>query len=84
MLTHPTLDRLQQLRRHGMARAFAELHDNADAADLARTAIQALRDPVSWRAGAEAGRKALEQHRGTAERSVELIMRARHEPGPDR
>jgi 3-deoxy-D-manno-octulosonic-acid transferase len=56
----------------------------ADAADLARTAIQALRDPVSWRVGAEAGRKALEQHRGTAERSVELIMRARHEPGPDR
>jgi 3-deoxy-D-manno-octulosonic-acid transferase len=52
----------------------------ADGADLARTAIQALRDPVSWRVGAEAGRKALERHRGTAERSVELIMRARSLP----
>jgi 3-deoxy-D-manno-octulosonic-acid transferase len=56
----------------------------ADGADLARAAIQALRDPASWRARAEAGRKALEQHRGTAERSAKLIMRARHEPGPDR
>jgi len=35
MLTHPTLDRLQELGLHGMARAFAELHGNADAADLA-------------------------------------------------
>jgi 3-deoxy-D-manno-octulosonic-acid transferase len=49
----------------------------ADGADLARAAIQALRDPASWRARAEAGRKALEQHRGTAERSAKLIMRAR-------
>jgi 3-deoxy-D-manno-octulosonic-acid transferase len=49
----------------------------AAAADLARAAIQALRDPASWRARAEAGRKALEQHRGTAERSAKLIMRAR-------
>ena len=35
MLTHPTLDRLQALGLHGMARAFAELRDNVDAADLA-------------------------------------------------
>lgn len=35
MLTHPTLDRLQELGLHGMARAFADLHDNAAAADLA-------------------------------------------------
>jgi hypothetical protein len=35
MLTHPTLDRLHELGLQGMARAFAELHDNADAADLA-------------------------------------------------
>lgn len=35
MLTHPTLDRLHELGLHGMARAFADLHDNADAAHLA-------------------------------------------------
>jgi 3-deoxy-D-manno-octulosonic-acid transferase len=51
----------------------------ADGSDLARTAIEVLRDPASWRARAEAGRKALEQHRGTAERSAKLIMRARDE-----
>jgi DNA replication protein DnaC len=35
MLTHPTLVRLHELGLHGMARAFAVLRDNADAADLA-------------------------------------------------
>jgi 3-deoxy-D-manno-octulosonic-acid transferase len=49
----------------------------ADGADLARIAIEALRDPTSWRAQAEAGRQALEQHRGTAERSAKLITGAR-------
>lgn len=49
----------------------------ADGADLARTAIEALRDPASWRAQAEAGRQALEHHRGTAERSAKLITGAR-------
>ncbi len=49
----------------------------ADAADLARTAIEVLRDPTSWSARADSGRKALERHRGTAERSAKLILRAR-------
>jgi 3-deoxy-D-manno-octulosonic-acid transferase len=49
----------------------------ADGADLLRAAIQALRDPTSWSARAEAGRKALEQHRGSAERSAKLVIRAR-------
>jgi 3-deoxy-D-manno-octulosonic-acid transferase len=49
----------------------------AGGADLARTAIEALRDPISWRARADSGRKALERHRGTVERSAELILRAR-------
>jgi 3-deoxy-D-manno-octulosonic-acid transferase len=49
----------------------------ADRADFARTAIEALRDLASWRARAEAGRQALEQHRGTAERSAKLITGAR-------
>jgi 3-deoxy-D-manno-octulosonic-acid transferase len=49
----------------------------ADDADLARVAIEALRDPASWRERAEAGRQALERHRGTAERSAKLILGAR-------
>jgi len=49
----------------------------ADTADLVRTAIEALRDPTSWSARAEAGRQALEPHRGTAERSAKLIIGAR-------
>jgi 3-deoxy-D-manno-octulosonic-acid transferase len=49
----------------------------ADTADLVRTAIEALRDPTSWSARAEAGREALEPHRGTAERSAKLIIGAR-------
>ncbi len=49
----------------------------ADGADLAGAAIEALRDPASWRERAEAGRQALEQHRGTAERSAKLITGAR-------
>jgi 3-deoxy-D-manno-octulosonic-acid transferase len=56
----------------------------ADGADLARTAIEALRDPASWSARADAGRKALERHRGTAERSAELILRARDRSRRDR
>jgi hypothetical protein len=39
--------------------------------------IAALRDPASWRERAEAGRQALEQHRGTAARSAKLITGAR-------
>jgi 3-deoxy-D-manno-octulosonic-acid transferase len=53
----------------------------ADGADLARTAIEILRDPASWRQRAEAGRKALEPHRGAAKRSAELILRAREQSG---
>jgi 3-deoxy-D-manno-octulosonic-acid transferase len=53
-------------------------------ADLARAAIAALRDPSAWRARAEAGREALEQHRGTAERSARLIRRARDLSGRER
>jgi 3-deoxy-D-manno-octulosonic-acid transferase len=49
----------------------------SDGAHLARAAIAALRDPGAWRARAESGREALEQHRGTAERSARLIRRAR-------
>jgi 3-deoxy-D-manno-octulosonic-acid transferase len=49
----------------------------ADGADLAGAAIAALRDPASWRERAEAGRQALEQHRGTAARSAKLITSAR-------
>jgi 3-deoxy-D-manno-octulosonic-acid transferase len=50
-----------------------------DGADLVQTVIEALRDPAPWRMRAEAGRKALEQHRGTAERSAKLVLRARDE-----
>lgn len=49
----------------------------ADGADLARRAVEALRDPASWRARGEAGRETIERHRGATERSAELIMRAR-------
>ena len=49
----------------------------ADGADLAGAVIAALRDPASWRERAEAGRQALEQHRGTAARSAKLITGAR-------
>jgi DNA replication protein DnaC len=34
MLQHPTLDQLRHLKLHGMARAFAELGDNAQACEL--------------------------------------------------
>ena len=34
MLSHPTLDQLKNLKLHGMARAFAELGGNAQAAEL--------------------------------------------------
>ena len=34
MLQHPTLDQLTQLKLHGMARAFDELRDNAQAGEL--------------------------------------------------
>ena len=34
MLHHPTLDQLGHLKLHGMARAFAELGDNAQAGEL--------------------------------------------------
>ena len=34
MLQHPTLDQLRHLKLHGMARAFAELGDNAQAGEL--------------------------------------------------
>ena len=34
MLHHPTLDQLRHLKLHGMARAFAELGDNAQAGEL--------------------------------------------------
>jgi len=34
MLQHPTLDQLKNLKLHGMARAFAEMRDNAQADEL--------------------------------------------------
>ena len=34
MLQHPTLDQLKHLKLHGMARAFAEMRDNATADEL--------------------------------------------------
>ena len=34
MLQHPTLDQLKHLKLHGMARAFADLRDNAQAGEL--------------------------------------------------
>lgn len=49
----------------------------ADGAELTRVAIDVLRDPDPWRMRAEAGRKALEVHRGTTQRSVALIQSAR-------
>jgi len=49
----------------------------SDGADLARAVIDALRNPTAWRARAAAGQQALEQHRGTAERSAKLIIEAR-------
>jgi 3-deoxy-D-manno-octulosonic-acid transferase len=55
----------------------------ADGADLARRTIEALRDPTAWSARGEAGRESLERHRGAAERSAELIVRARERWGRD-
>jgi 3-deoxy-D-manno-octulosonic-acid transferase len=49
----------------------------ADGAELARTAIEALRDPGSWGARAGTACRALELHRGAAERSAALITAAR-------
>ncbi len=34
MLQHPTLDQLRHLKLHGMARAFTDLRDNAQAGEL--------------------------------------------------
>jgi DNA replication protein DnaC len=42
MLRHPTLDQLSELKLHGMARAFAELQGNAQAAELAHPEWLAL------------------------------------------
>jgi DNA replication protein DnaC len=42
MLHHPTLDQLRHLKLHGMARAFGELRDNADAEALAHADWLAL------------------------------------------
>jgi 3-deoxy-D-manno-octulosonic-acid transferase len=42
-------------------------------AALASALIAALRDPEAARRRAEAGRRALEEHRGTAARSLALI-----------
>lgn len=42
MLHHPTLDQLRHLKLHGMARAFGELTDNADAEALAHADWLAL------------------------------------------
>jgi DNA replication protein DnaC len=42
MLHHPTLDQLRHLKLHGMARAFGELRDNADADALAHADWLAL------------------------------------------
>jgi 3-deoxy-D-manno-octulosonic-acid transferase len=52
-----------------------------DGADLARKAIEMLRDQTSWTARGESARRALEQHRGAAERSAQLIVRARDDSG---
>ncbi len=56
----------------------------ADGFELARAAVDALRDPASWRQRAEAGREALQQHRGAAARSAELIVRTRGQSEVDR
>ena len=42
MLTHPTLDQLRALRLDGMADAFVELHNQAQAAELAHAEWLAL------------------------------------------
>ena len=42
MLRHPTLDQLNELKLHGMARAFAELQGNAQADELAHPEWLAL------------------------------------------
>ena len=42
MLTHPTLDQLQQLGLAGMARAFTELEANPSSAELSHTEWLAL------------------------------------------
>ena len=45
MLHHPTLDQLRHLKLHGMARAFAELGDNAQAGELDHAQWLALPRP---------------------------------------
>jgi 3-deoxy-D-manno-octulosonic-acid transferase len=49
----------------------------ADAPDLARALVGALRDPARTAALGAAGRAALEAHRGTLARTLALIDRAR-------
>jgi 3-deoxy-D-manno-octulosonic-acid transferase len=49
----------------------------ADGAELARRAVEVLRDPTSWRARGVTGRETIERHRGATERSAELITRVR-------
>jgi 3-deoxy-D-manno-octulosonic-acid transferase len=56
----------------------------AGGTELAGAVIEALRDPATWEARAGMGRRALEQHRGTAQRSAKLILCARDRPRRDR
>lgn len=44
-----------------------------DGAELAAAVVEALRDPGAARARAEAGRRALEEHRGSAARTLDLV-----------
>ncbi len=61
-------------------RAAAELLERCgagrrveDARELARAAVELLRDPVEARARAERGRRELERHRGSAQRTAALL-----------
>jgi 3-deoxy-D-manno-octulosonic-acid transferase len=51
-------------------------HRLRDAQDLGPTAVAWLGDPESARARGEAGWRALERHRGAAERAASLVLAA--------
>ena len=54
----------------------------ADAEELAAAVVAALDDPEAWRARGEAGRSALEAHRGATSRSLALLDRVREGGSP--
>ena len=67
MLHHPTLDQLRHLKLHGMARAFAELGDNAQAGEL---------DHAQWLAPAARPR------RGRTQRPAIDLQASQRTPAP--